>query len=105
VEHLAAFTYASDISLLGASLAAHDANPATTQMASLDHTIWFHKPFRADAWWLYDQWSPRAFGGRGLSLGRIFTEDGDLVASVAQEGLIRQRRDRSSGPGLVQPEG
>ena len=105
VEHLAAFTYASDVSLLGASLAAHDANPATTQMASLDHTIWFHKPFRADEWWLYDQWSPRAFGGRGLSLGRIFTEDGDLVASVAQEGLIRKRRHRSSGPGLAQAEG
>lgn len=101
VEHLAAFTYASDVSLLGASLAAHDANPATTQMASLDHTIWFHMPFRADQWWLYDQWSPRAHGARGLSIGRIFTEDGLLVASVAQEGLIRQRRDASTGPGLA----
>jgi acyl-CoA thioesterase II len=101
VEHLAAFTYASDISLLGASLAAHDADPTRTQMASLDHTVWFHRPFRADEWWLYDQWSPRAFGGRGLSIGRVFTEDGILVASVAQEGLIRQRRDRSTGPGLT----
>jgi acyl-CoA thioesterase-2 len=100
VEHLAAFAYASDISLLGASLAAHDANPASTQMASLDHTIWFHKPFRADEWWLYDQWSPRAFGGRGLSFGRVFTEAGDLVATAAQEGLIRQRRDLSTGTGL-----
>ena len=85
VEHLAAFTYASDISLLGASLAAHDANPARTQMASLDHTIWFHRPFRADEWWLYDQWSPRAYGGRGLSIGRVFTADGDA------------RRDRRPG--------
>ena len=101
IEHLAAFTYASDISLLGASLAAHDANPATTQMASLDHTIWFHMPFKADEWWLYDQWSPRAHGARGLSFGRIFTEDGLLVASVAQEGLIRPRRDKSTGPGLA----
>jgi acyl-CoA thioesterase-2 len=102
VEHLAAFTYASDISLLGASLAAHDTNPARTQMASLDHTIWFHQPFRADQWWLYDQWSPRAYGGRGLSFGRIFSQDGTLVASVAQEGLIRPRRDDSSGPGLAE---
>ncbi len=98
IEHLAAFTYASDISLLVASLAAHDVNPMTTQLASLDHTIWFHQPFRADEWWLYDQWSPRAYGGRGLSIGRIFTEDGSLVATVAQEGLIRQRRDKPAGP-------
>lgn len=92
--HLAAFTYASDVSLLGASLTAHDASPSRTQMASLDHTIWFHQPFRADAWWLYDQWSPSASGGRGLSLGRIFAEDGTLVATVAQEGLIRPLQER-----------
>ncbi len=89
VVHLAAFTYASDVSLLGASLAAHDANPSRTQMASLDHTIWFHRPFRADEWWLYDQWSPSARGARGLSLGRVFLTDGTLVATLAQEGLIR----------------
>ena len=100
LEHLALFTYASDVSLLGVSLAAHDANPSTTQMASLDHTIWFHRPFRADEWWLYDQWSPSASGGRGLSLGRVFQQDGTLVATVAQEGLIRPRRDRTAGPGL-----
>ncbi|MCR6031187.1 acyl-CoA thioesterase II [Nocardioides sp. zg-579] len=92
VAHLGTFAYASDISLLGASLAAHPADPRTTMMASLDHTIWFHRPFRADEWWLYDQWSPSASGGRGLSLGRVFTEDGTLVATVAQEGLIRPRR-------------
>ena len=92
VEHLALFTYASDVSLLGASLAAHEADPTNTQMASLDHTIWFHRPFRADEWWLYDQWSPSASGARGLSLGRVFTDDGTLVATVAQEGLIRPRR-------------
>jgi acyl-CoA thioesterase-2 len=94
--HLAAFTYASDVSLLGASLSAHEVDPHKTQMASLDHTIWFHRPFRADEWWLYDQWSPSASGARGLSLGRVFTLDGTLVATVAQEGLIRPRPDRGS---------
>jgi len=89
VVHLAAFTYASDVSLLGSTLAAHGGNPAKTQMASLDHTIWFHRPFRADEWWLYDQASPAAVGARGLAFGRIFTQDGTLVATVAQEGLIR----------------
>jgi acyl-CoA thioesterase-2 len=92
MEHLATFTYASDVSLLGATLAAHpDNGPDKVQMASLDHTIWFHRPFRADEWWLYDQQSPSASGGRGLALGRIFTQDGTLVATVAQEGLIRPR--------------
>ncbi|RHW24445.1 acyl-CoA thioesterase II [Nocardioides immobilis] len=91
LEHLATFTYASDVSLLGAALAAHEADPTTVQMASLDHTIWFHRPFRADEWWLYDQWSPSAGGARGLSLGRVFTQDGTLVATTAQEGLIRPR--------------
>jgi acyl-CoA thioesterase II len=91
--HLAAFTYASDLTLLGATLVPHGitiANPGL-QPASLDHTIWFHRPFRADEWWLYDQWSPSASGARGLALARVFTEDGTLVATVAQEGLIRMR--------------
>ncbi len=91
VEHLAAFTYASDMSLLGATLSAHEVNPAKVQMASLDHTIWFHRPFRADEWWLYDQTSPSASNSRGLALARVFTQDGLLVATVAQEGLIRPR--------------
>ena len=90
--HLAAFTFASDVSLLGATLAAHPVSPHEVQMASLDHTIWFHRPFRADGWWLYDQWSPSAQSARGLAIGRVFTEDGTLVATVAQEGLIRPRR-------------
>jgi len=90
--HLAAFTYASDVSLLGATLAAHDVLPTQVQMASLDHTLWFHRPFRADEWWLYDQWSPSAHGARGLAFGRIFTADGTLVATAAQEGLIRPRK-------------
>jgi acyl-CoA thioesterase-2 len=97
--HAAAFTYASDVSLLGATLAAHGADPAKTQMASLDHAIWFHRPFRADQWWLYDQWSPSAHGARGLALGKVFTQDGTLVATVAQEGLIRPREDGYEGSG------
>ena len=92
VRHLAAFTYASDMSLLGAALTPHRVQPPKVQMASLDHTIWFHRPFRADEWWLYDQHSPSAQGGRGLSLARVFTQDGRLVATVAQEGLIRPAR-------------
>lgn len=90
--HRAAFTYASDIGLLGAALAAHDVTPAEVQMASLDHTIWFHRPFRVDDWWLYDMASPSAQGARGLALARVYTPDGRLVATAAQEGLIRPRR-------------
>ncbi|MGA8258066.1 MAG: acyl-CoA thioesterase II [Nocardioides sp.] len=89
LNHLAAFTYASDVSLLGSTLAAHGASASKTQMASLDHTIWFHRPFQVDEWWLYDQWSPSASGARGLALGHVYTPDGTLVATVAQEGLIR----------------
>jgi acyl-CoA thioesterase-2 len=92
VVHRAAFTYASDMSLLGATLTAHETRPPEVQMASLDHAIWFHRPFRADEWWLYDQVSPSASGGRGLALARVFTQDGRLVATVAQEGLIRLAR-------------
>ena len=94
LEHLATFTYASDVSLLGATLAAHKSDPSSIQMASLDHTIWFHRPFRVDEWWLYDQWSPSAGGARGLAIGRVFQADGTLVATVAQEGLIRPRDGR-----------
>jgi acyl-CoA thioesterase-2 len=64
-------------------------NSPEVQPASLDHAVWFHRPFRADEWWLYDQTSPSASGGRGLAIARVFTQDGRLVASVAQEGLIR----------------
>jgi acyl-CoA thioesterase II len=91
--HQAAFTYASDLTLLGSTLVPHGlmVSDPRMQSASLDHTIWFHRPFRADQWLLYDQASPSASGGRGLAIGRVFTEDGLLVASVAQEGLIRLR--------------
>jgi len=91
LTQLASFTYASDLTLLGASLVPHDMliGDPRIQPASLDHAIWFHRPFRPDRWWLYDQASPSASGGRGFATARVFTEDGRLVASVAQEGLIR----------------
>jgi acyl-CoA thioesterase-2 len=93
LTHKAAFTYASDMTLLGSSLVPHGLQISSPklQSASLDHTIWFHRPFRADEWLLYDQASPSASGARGLAIGRVFTEDGRLVATVAQEGLIRPR--------------
>ena len=93
LTHRAAFTYLSDLTLLGSSLVPHGVpiGSPNVQAASLDHSIWFHRPFRADAWMLYDQVSPSASGARGLAFGRVFTEDGVLVASVAQEGLIRPR--------------
>jgi acyl-CoA thioesterase-2 len=94
--HQAAFTYLSDMTLLGSTLIPHGVqiSEPDLQSASLDHAIWFHRPFRADEWLLYDQVSPSASGARGLAIGRVFTEDGRLVASVAQEGLIRRRRSR-----------
>ncbi len=91
--HTATFAYSSDMTLLGATLVPHDlfiGSPGI-QAASLDHSIWFHRPFRADEWWLYDQVTPSATGGRGLAIARVFSRDGRLVASVAQEGLIRVR--------------
>ncbi len=92
--HQAALTYLSDLTLIGVSLLRHGLHPnhRSVQAASLDHTVWFHKPFRADEWLLYRQASPVATGGRGLALGELFTVDGTLVASVAQEGLIRPAR-------------
>jgi acyl-CoA thioesterase II len=93
---LAAFAWASDISLLAASLASHTLRTGHVQMASLDHTIWFHRPFRADDWWLYEQESPSAENGRGLALARVFAADGRLVATTAQQGIIRPPRDRSA---------
>ena len=100
VLHQAAFTYASDMTLLGSTLVPHGVHVSHPKMqsASLDHTVWFHRPFRADQWLLYDQASPSASGARGLAFGRLFTEDGTLVASVAQEGLIRYR-GKLDGPG------
>ncbi|MGS1133735.1 acyl-CoA thioesterase [Rhodanobacter sp. UC4439_H6] len=71
--------------------ARHSYMTQNVQMASLDHALWFHRPFRVDEWLLYSFDSPTAQGGRGLARGQIFSRDGALVASSAQEGLIRVR--------------
>jgi acyl-CoA thioesterase-2 len=91
--HRAILAYASDMSLLGTSMLPHGINWMThnIQTASLDHALWFHEPFRADQWLLYACDSPWAGHARGFNRGRIFTQDGRLVASAAQEGLIRLR--------------
>ncbi|HSV40679.1 MAG TPA: acyl-CoA thioesterase II [Nocardioidaceae bacterium] len=89
--HEAALTYASDLTLIRTSLVPHNVGLDGVQAASLDHSVWFHRPFRADEWLLYAQRSPSASGARGLIFGQLFTQEGVLVASVAQEGLIRPR--------------
>ena len=93
--HRCVLAYASDMTLLDASLIAHGRTvfERSIQAASLDHALWFHRPFRADEWLLYAQDSTSASGARGFSRGLIFARDGTLVASVAQEGLIRERHD------------
>ena len=95
--HAAAFAYASDMTLAGAALAPHGyrLGGPDIMIASLDHAVWFHEPFRADRWWLYDQHAPRATGGRALINSRVFTEDGRLVGSTAQEALLRRARESS----------
>ncbi len=91
--HQCVLAYASDMTLLDTSLVPHGKTvfEPTIQAASLDHALWFHRPFRADEWLLYAQDTPNASGARGFSRGLIFTQDGTLVASVAQEGLVRDR--------------
>ncbi|WP_072370089.1 acyl-CoA thioesterase II [Hyphomicrobium sp. NDB2Meth4] len=93
VIHQAVLAYASDFTLLDTALIAHGKLlfDADVQLASLDHGIWYHRPFRADEWMLYVQDSPSAFGARGFCRGSIYTRDGQLIASVVQEGLMRQR--------------
>ncbi|HET9898181.1 MAG TPA: acyl-CoA thioesterase II [Streptosporangiaceae bacterium] len=89
--HVCLVTYASDMTLLDSVLLANGLSwgDGSTMGASLDHAMWFHRPFRADRWLLYAQDSPVAAGARGLARGEIFTSDGALVVSVVQEGLIR----------------
>jgi len=89
--HRAALAYASDYSILEPILRAHglEWTHRGLKMASLDHAMWWHRPARVDEWLLYVQESPTASGGRGLSSGRIFTREGVLVASIAQEGMVR----------------
>ena len=90
--HRALLAFVSDMSLLDTALLPHGKSIfSRVQVASLDHAMWFHRPFRADTWLLYAQDSPSASGARGFNRGAIYSRDGDLVASVAQEGLIRPR--------------
>ncbi|WP_255949711.1 acyl-CoA thioesterase [Streptomyces odontomachi] len=93
--HMCLATYVSDMTLLDSILLAHGRGGWTTGDivgASLDHAMWFHRPFRADEWLLYDQESPSSSGGRGLGQARIYTQDGRLAISVIQEGLLRVPR-------------
>ena len=94
--HVCLMTYASDMTLLDSVLLAHGLSwmDGRTIGASLDHAMWFHRPFRADRWLLYAQESPVASGALGLARGQVFTQDGDLVVSVVQEGLIRTRPEQ-----------
>jgi acyl-CoA thioesterase-2 len=90
--HRALLAFVSDMSLLDTALLPHGKSIfSDVQVASLDHALWFHRPFRADDWLLYVQDSPSASGARGFSRGSLYRRDGVLVASVAQEGLIRAR--------------
>ena len=91
--HVCLMTYASDLTLVDSVVRQHGVDWSSISGASLDHAMWFHRPFRADRWLLYDQESPSASGARGLARGQVFTEEGDLVVSVVQEGLIRFRQD------------
>ncbi|MER5430685.1 acyl-CoA thioesterase II [Streptomyces sp. NPDC002588] len=93
--HVVLATYVSDMTLLDSVLLAHGRGGwavGDVVGASLDHAMWFHRPFRADEWLLYDQESPSAYGGRGLGQARIYTQDGRLAVSVIQEGVVRVPR-------------
>lgn len=91
--HAALLAYLSDMTLLNTALVVHGRNifDSRIQVASLDHALWLHHAPRVDQWLLYAQESPAASNARGLTFGRIFTQGGQLLASVAQEGLIRLR--------------
>ncbi|MER5177077.1 acyl-CoA thioesterase II [Streptomyces sp. NPDC002896] len=95
--HVCLATYVSDMTLLDSVLLAHGRGGwaiGDVVGASLDHAMWFHRPFRADEWLLYDQESPSSSGGRGLGQARIYTQDGRLAISVIQEGVVRVPRPR-----------
>ena len=87
--HVCLLTYASDLTLLASVLAPHPVPLSQVALASLDHAMWFHHPFRADEWLLYECRSPSASGSRGLATGRFFTRDGRLVVTAVQEGMVR----------------
>jgi acyl-CoA thioesterase II len=98
IIHQAVLSYASDHGLITTALHPHGVSFRTPgmQLASLDHSVWLHRPFRADEWLLYTMDSPIASGARGFTRGAIYSRDGTLVASVAQEGLMRMRAQKPS---------
>jgi acyl-CoA thioesterase-2 len=91
VLHRALLAYACDQVMLEPILRRHGQSWASPglSIASLDHAMWWHRPVRVDEWLLYVQWAPSAQGGRGLSGARVYSADGTLVASIAQEGMVR----------------
>lgn len=107
VLHQAALAYASDYGILSTVLHPHGRTVRDDDVmaASLDHSLWFHRPFRADDWLLYRIESPVAHGARGFGRGAFFTQDGDLVASAAQEGLLRTGVRRRRKPGSASGDG
>jgi acyl-CoA thioesterase-2 len=107
VQHQNMLAYVSDYELLGTSTLPHGLSfvDGNVQMASLDHALWFHRPVRVDEWLLYSFDSPNASGARGFARGQFFTREGTLVASTAQEGLVRvvdpaKKKPRQSDPRL-----
>lgn len=97
--HICALAYMSDLTLLGSAQVSHPEERPHLGVASLDHAMWFMRPFRADEWLLYDQNSPSARGGRALTQGQIYNRRGDMVAAVVQEGLTRFKRGYTPGSG------
>ncbi len=103
--HVCLMTYASDMTLLDSVLTGHGLSwlDGRTSGASLDHAMWFHRPFRADRWLLYVQDSPVAYGARGLAHGEVYTAGGELVVSVMQEGLVRSSPPPAAGSASSAP--
>ena len=99
LPHQSLLAYMSDYGLLATAFLPHGLRFGMPglQAATLDHAIWFHRPFRADGWLLYATDSPSASGARGFARGSVFSRDGRLVASVAQEGLMRVRAPDGAG--------
>ena len=99
--HACLLAYASDFAFITTALLPHGVTGQTPgmQVASLDHVMWFHRPFRVDQWLLYDVDSPAASGARGLVRGGVYTESGQLVVTTAQEGLTRMRKPQDSPKG------
>ncbi len=97
ILHQAVMAYASDYGLLGTALLPHGLSfmMRGVQAASLDHAVWFHRPFRVDDWLLYSMDAPAAAGARGFARGSLYTRDGTLVASTVQEGLLRVRNEEA----------